>query len=76
MGQVTIYLDDETERKMQVMVKESGMSESGWIAGLIREKAVEVWPERVRRQAGAWKDFPDAEALRQDLVEDAGRESL
>ena len=38
MGQVTIYLDPETEGKMNQMVKQSGISKSRWIAGLIREK--------------------------------------
>ena len=41
MGQLTIYLDTETERKMQTMVKESGMSKSKWIANLIREKTTD-----------------------------------
>lgn len=76
MAQVTIYLDDETERRLQSMVKKSGMSKSSWIARLIREKTAEVWPEHVKRLAGAWKDFPDAEELRKGLVQDVNRERL
>ena len=39
MGQVTIYIDAETEQKMLKMIKKSGVSKSKWIAGLIKEKS-------------------------------------
>ena len=76
MGQVTIYLDPETEQKMQAMVKESGVSKSKWIANLIREKTTDVWPENIKQLAGAWKDLPTAEEIRKELGQDLERESL
>ena len=76
MGQVTIYLDPETERKMQTMVKQSGMSKSKWVANLIREKTTDVWPENIKQLAGAWKDLPSAEEIRKELGQDLERESL
>ena len=76
MGQVTIYLDPETEKKMQAMVKESGVSKSKWIANLIREKTTDVWPENIKQLAGAWKDLPTAEEIRKELGQDLERESL
>jgi len=76
MGQVTIYLDPETEKKMQAMVKESGISKSKWIANLIREKATDVWPENIKQLAGAWKDLPMAEEIRKELGQDLERDSL
>jgi hypothetical protein len=76
MGQVTIYLDPETEKKMQTMVKESGISKSKWIANLIREKTTDVWPENVKQLAGAWKDLPTADEIRKELSQDLERESL
>lgn len=76
MGQVTIYLDPETEGKMQAMVKQSGMSKSKWIANLIRERTTNVWPENVKQLAGAWKDLPAAEEIRGDQGQDLERESL
>ena len=44
MGQITIYLDSETEKKMINTVKKSGKSKSKWVAELIREKTAGSWP--------------------------------
>jgi len=76
MAQVTIYLDEETERRMKTAAEEAGVSRSRWVAEAIREKTATEWPESVRRLAGAWADFPEVEELRSDLGEDARREPL
>ena len=76
MGQVTIYIDDDTERKMLNMIKKSGVSKSKWIAELIREKASTTWPENVVKLAGAWSDLPTAEEIRKEMGKDADREPL
>ena len=76
MGQVTIYLDPETERKMQAMVKQSGLSKSKWIANLIRENTADVWPKTIKQLAGAWKDLPTADEIRKGLGQDLERESF
>jgi len=74
MGQVTLYLDTKTESKMKIAAKAAGVSQSRWVAELIREKTAAEWPESVVRLAGAWPDFPTAEELRAGLGEDARRE--
>lgn len=76
MGQVTIYLDAETENKMLNMIEKSGLSKSKWIAELIREKTANVWPENVKKLAGAWKDLPVAEEIRNHMGGDADREPI
>ena len=76
MGQVTIYLDPETENKLNNLVKKKDISKSKWIADLIREKTMSVWPENVIELAGAWADFPTAEDIRQSTGTDAHREQL
>lgn len=76
MGQITLYLDAETETKMKVAAKAAGVSQSRWVADLIREKAATHWPESIVRLAGAWADFPTAEEIRAGLGEDAPREPL
>jgi hypothetical protein len=76
MGQVTIYLDPETERKMQAMVKQSGLSKSKWIANLIRENTADVWPKNIKQLAGTWKDLPTGDEIRKDLGQDLERESF
>lgn len=64
MKKVTIYLDRETYDKLQTYTKSRGIFQSRWIAELIREKLVVVWPAEVVALAGAWKDFPSLEELR------------
>ena len=76
MGQVTIYIDAEIEKKMTAMVKKSGKSKSKWISELIREKTARSWPENFIKLAGAWADMPTAEEIRKDLGSDAPRESI
>jgi metal-responsive CopG/Arc/MetJ family transcriptional regulator len=76
MGQVTIYLDEKTEKKMNNMVKKSGVSKSKWIADLIREKTASTWPDNVSELAGTWTDFPEAEEIRQAMGQDIGRETI
>ncbi|MBI5441030.1 MAG: CopG family transcriptional regulator [Deltaproteobacteria bacterium] len=76
MGQVTIYLDNETERRMRGAAKSAGLSQSKWIARLIQERTRETWPEAFVRLAGAWKDMPTAEEVREGVPEDAEREPL
>lgn len=74
MGQVTLYLDAETEAKMKVAAKAAGLSQSKWVASLIQEKVANEWPESMRALAGAWADLPVVEAIRACAGEDVPRE--
>lgn len=74
MGQVTIYLDDETESRLKASARSQGVPVSRWIAELVRERTATEWPESVRRLAGAWPDFPDTETLRSGQGADLQRE--
>jgi hypothetical protein len=77
MGQVTLYLDSQTEERMKAAAKAAGASQSQWVAGLIREKTALEWPPSIARLAGAWEeDSPDAEEIRRGERADAPREPL
>lgn len=76
MGQVTIYVDHETEKRLKAAARESGLSVSKWISRLIRQKTSEEWPDGVRAMAGAWPDLPTAEELRRNTEPDLAREQL
>lgn len=76
MGQITIYLDDETEKKMIENARLMKLSKSKWVAGVIREKLVDQWPDTVRDLAGSWDDFPSLDELRGEESTDAPRETL
>jgi len=76
MGQVTIYLDDETERKMRAAAEARNLSKSKWIAELIRRTLRSEWPPSIHSLAGAWPDFPTAEEIRRGNAGDVEREPL
>lgn len=56
--------------------QKSGISKSKWIAALIREKTASTWPDHIFGLAGAWKDFPTAEEIRESMGHDGKREPL
>lgn len=76
MGQVTIYIDDETEKKMAASARAARLSKSKWVTQLIRDKVSNEWPAAVLELAGAWKDFPSVTDIRSGSGRDAARESL
>jgi hypothetical protein len=75
MGQVTLYLDMDTEAKMKEAAKAAGVSQSRWIADLIREKTATEWPSSVAGLAGAWADFPELDEVR-STGQDVAREPI
>ncbi|NDY57324.1 CopG family transcriptional regulator [Desulfovibrio sulfodismutans] len=75
MGQITFYLDEATEARLRVAVKQSGGSVSAWIAALVRDKTATQWPPGVAALAGAWPDFPEAPDVRREQGADTPRES-
>ncbi len=76
MAQLTLYLDAETEAKLRDAAKSEGISQSQWVARLIRERTSSQWPESVLKLAGTWADFPTAEELRKGQPEDFPREPI
>ncbi len=76
MSQVTIYLEDEIERKMVAAAKSARLSKSKWIAGVIEEKVANEWPHSVVDLAGSWEDFPSIDDIRSNAGKDAGREKM
>ena len=76
MTQVTIYLDAEAASLVKKAAKSAGVSQSRWLADLIRRRTAREWPESVRRLAGAWADVPSVEALRRGAGRDVRREPL
>jgi predicted transcriptional regulator len=76
MGQITIYLNDEQERRLREAASESGQPVSRWVAGAIEEMTRTKWPAAVRDLAGQWEDFPELEDLRTGYGSDLPRESF
>ncbi len=76
MAQITIYLDDELIRQVKQSAAEAKVSQSQWIADLIRQHCHNDWPQAVREMAGTWQVFPQQDELRAEQGEDTPREPL
>jgi len=76
VGQVTIYIDDETEKKARASARAEGLSLSRWVTERIKHRALGQWPEAVRALAGAWTDLPTADRIRRSGAKDIVREPL
>lgn len=76
MSQVTIYLEPELEVKMRAAAQAMNLSQSKWIANIIREKLQNEWPTAVVALAGAWQDLPEAAEIRATIGTDVEREQL
>jgi hypothetical protein len=78
MGQLTLYLDSDTEEKMKAAAKAAGVSQSRWVSDLIREKTAAEWPASVVQLVGSWAedDFPSLDEIRKGLPPDLPRESF
>lgn len=74
MAQITLYLDAETIERVRRAARVAGLSQSRWLADLVREKTARQWPDAVRELAGAWGDFPEADELRRSRGRDVKRE--
>jgi hypothetical protein len=61
VSQVTLYLDDETDKALSDAASRSGMSRSPWESQLIRRHAQDKWPQECLALAGAFPDFPLSE---------------
>jgi hypothetical protein len=75
MGQITLYLDDQTEQLLRLAAKTSGIPQSRLASTMLQQRLKAQWPEWGASLAGAWQDFPLAESLRQQAV-DTQRESF
>lgn len=76
MGQVTLYMDEDTLGRMRAAAKAAGLSMSAWLAQLVRERTRTEWPREVVALVGAWRDAPSAEELRGEPSADVPRETL
>ena len=76
MSQVTIYLDEQTDKKLRQAVDKSGLSKSQWITRLIKEKTATEWPEAVREMVGEWQEVFEQDEIRATAGDDLPREEL
>ena len=76
MSQLTLYLDDQTADQLRDAAASEGISQSQWVARLIRDRLRSSWPEHLKALAGAWGDFPELEEIREGQGEDLPRDEF
>jgi hypothetical protein len=76
MGQVTLYLDETSQRALEIGSQANGLSKSRFVAQLLAAATSEQWPLAVQALAGKFADFPLAESDSGDFGSDAPRVKL
>lgn len=73
MAQLTLYIDDATQKRLREGAALRKVSQSQFVAELIRKATANEWPPEVLALAGSIPDFPLAEELRAGLPPDLPR---
>jgi hypothetical protein len=73
MAQVTLYIDEPTQARLREAAARQQVSQSQYVADLIRRATDPAWPDEVLALAGSVPDFPGVEALREGLPPDTAR---
>ena len=68
MPEITVTLDDETDRLARAAAEAAGVPYGRWVADLIRTRS--LWPAHVLAMAGNAPNFP----LREDIGEPSGED--
>lgn len=74
MAQITLYIDDATQAKLREAAAQRKVSQSQFVADLIRRATDSVWPPEALALLGSIPDFPLAEELRAGLLPDPERD--
>lgn len=64
MARITLYLDDALPARLRESAARQQVSQSQFVANLIRQAVDDRWPEDVLALAGALQHSPSAEELR------------
>ncbi len=73
MAQITLYIDDAVQRSLKAAAARRQVSQSQFVADLIRRATATEWPDDVLGLFGSIPDFPLAEELRAGQPPDTAR---
>lgn len=76
MAQITLYIDDATQARLRDAAARREVSQSKFVADLIRHATAPDWPPEVLALVGSIPDFPLCEELRAGQSPDAERVAL
>lgn len=74
MAQITLYIDDSTQQRLREAAAQRKVSQSQFVADLIRRATDNTWPPEALALFGSVPDFPLAEELRAGLPPDTERD--
>ena len=73
MAQLTLYIDGATQARLREVAQQRKVSQSQFVADLIRKATASEWPPEVLAFMGSMPDFPSAEELRAGLPDELPR---
>jgi hypothetical protein len=73
MAQITLYIDDALQARLRESSARLKVSQSQFVADLIRNAVANQWPDEVLTLAGSLSDFPTADGLRAGQAADVPR---
>ena len=76
MSQLTVYIDENTLKKINLAAKKEGESVSKWVKKRLEESLERGWPKGYFEWLGSLKDVDIKEPEELDWKSDAPRESL
>ena len=74
MAQITLYIDEATQARLREAAAQRKVSQSQFVADLIRRATANAWPPEALAMFGSIPDFPMAEELRAGLPPDPERD--
>lgn len=76
MSQITIYIDNNLEKKVKKMASETGLSISKFISNVLENNITDTWSSDVKNLTGSWSDFPTLDEIRASQTKDVQREEF
>jgi hypothetical protein len=73
MAQITLYIDDQVQRRLKEAAARRNVSQSQFVADLIRRATATEWPDEVLALFGSVPEFPLADELCAGLPPDNPR---
>lgn len=74
MAQITLYIDEATQARLREAAAQRKVSQSQFVAELIRKATANEWPAAALELFGSVPDFPLADELRAGLPPDPERD--
>ena len=76
MAQITLYLDDQTARRIKQAARRQRVSLSKWVAQRLEDRTQGAWPSRYTELFGALGTLPLERPEQGEFADDVGQPDL